>query len=236
MNKKICVVLPTLNEEKNILNIFNYIKKTKVKLDILFIDDDSTDSSRKIIKELKKKNSNIFYIFRKKRGLGSAHKDGLKWCYKYKYKKIITMDCDGTHDPRYFKKMINYSNTFDLVITSRFLKKGSISDWPWTRKFITVLRHYLLKLFLKINYDASGAYRCISTKNIKLSHFLLAKSNNYSFFWESLYYLNKKKILIKEIPVKLFFRKLGTSKMRLKDIIHSIYYLIKITFNKNNQN
>lgn len=67
MDKKICVVIPTLNEEKNILNIFDYIKKTKIKLDILFIDDNSTDSSRKIIKKLKKKIVIFFIYLEKKR-------------------------------------------------------------------------------------------------------------------------------------------------------------------------
>ena len=51
---KICVIIPTLNEEKNIPKILDKIKKTKIKLDILFIDDNSTDKSQFIIQELKK--------------------------------------------------------------------------------------------------------------------------------------------------------------------------------------
>ena len=62
---KICVIVPTLNEEKNIYKLFKRINKTKVKLDILFIDDNSLDKTQSFIKELKKKNKNIKYIFRK---------------------------------------------------------------------------------------------------------------------------------------------------------------------------
>ena len=83
--KKICVLIPTLNEEKNIVKIVKDIRKTKIKLDILFVDDNSTDSTQKIINRLKKNSKNIHTLFRKKRGIGSAHKDGLKWCYKKKY-------------------------------------------------------------------------------------------------------------------------------------------------------
>ena len=51
---KICVIIPTLNEEINILRIFQKIRNTKIKLDILFIDDNSTDVSQKAIINLKK--------------------------------------------------------------------------------------------------------------------------------------------------------------------------------------
>ena len=56
---KICVAIPTLNEEKNITNIFSKIKKNKIKLDILFIDDNSKDKSQELIKELNKKFKKI---------------------------------------------------------------------------------------------------------------------------------------------------------------------------------
>ena len=54
----------------------------------------------------------------------------------------------------------------DLLLKGK--KKGSISDWPAARKLITILRHFLIRLFLNINYDASGAFRCINTKKIKI--------------------------------------------------------------------
>ena len=76
---KICLIIPTLNEEKNIIKLFNNIKKTKIKLDILFVDDNSSDQTQKLILLLKNKYKNIDYLFRKKKiGIGSAHKDGIK--------------------------------------------------------------------------------------------------------------------------------------------------------------
>ena len=64
---KICVIIPTLNEEKNIEKIFIKIKKTKIKLDILFVDDNSDDGSKKEILDLRKKDKKVNYIFRKKK-------------------------------------------------------------------------------------------------------------------------------------------------------------------------
>ena len=164
---KLCVIIPTLNEEKNIYKLFKRINKTKVKLDILYIDDNSLDKTQSFIKELKKKNKNIKYIFRKNRtGIGSAHKEGIKFCYKKKYDLIITMDGDGTHDPKYFKQMISNSKKFDYVITSRFKKPNLLKDWPLSRKILTYSRHFIVKFFLGINFDASGAYRCFSVKKM----------------------------------------------------------------------
>ena len=222
------LIIPTLNERKNITLLFKKIKKIDSKINILFVDDNSTDGTREEILHLKKKNKSIFYIFRpKKLGIGSAHKDGLKFAYKKKYKIILTMDADGTHNPKYIKKLLKYSLNYDLISTNRFEQKNSLIEWPIERRFLTKVRYYLINILLNINYDSSGAYRCYNAKNIKLNDILSAKNNGYSFFWESLYLLNKKKYTIKEIPIYLPYRKVGSSKMTIRDIIGSLLYLLK---------
>jgi dolichol-phosphate mannosyltransferase len=226
---KIIVIIPTLNEEKNIEKIFLKIKKTKIKTDVLFVDDNSTDKSQEIIIKLSKKFKNINYLFRKNKvGIGSAHKDAIKKIYQQKYDLLITMDADGTHDPKYFKKMISYAKTNDYVITSRFIKSDLIKDWPLFRKIITYARHILVKIFLGMSLDASGAYRCFYLKKINLKDILSAKNNDYAFFWEVTYIILKRGYSIKEVPVKLIYRKLGKSKMKISHIIFSLLYLFKI--------
>jgi len=224
-----CVIIPTLNEENNILKLYNKILKTKTNLDILFIDDNSSDNTRLIIQKLSKKNKKIKFIFRnKKKGIGSAHKDAIKYAYKKKYNLIITMDADGTHDPKYFKQMIKKAYTNDYVITSRFKKKDLIKDWPIERKIITYLRHFFVKSFLGLSHDASGAYRCFLTKKIPLNLFFKSKNNDYAFFWEVTYLIKLQGFSIYEVPARLVYRKLGKSKMKFKHIIYSLFYLIKI--------
>ena len=224
------LIIPTLNEKKNILNLYKGIKKNNIKLDILFVDDNSSDGTRLQIINLQKKDKKIKYIFRpKKLGIGSAHKDGLKYAYKKKYKTIITMDADGTHNPKYIKTLLKFSNKFNLISTNRFFKKKSLSEWPIHRRFLTKVRYYLINFLLDTNYDSSGAYRCYNASKIKLTDILSASNNGYSFFWESLFLLNKKKYSIKEIPVYLPYRKVGSSKMTFKDIFGSLGYLLKYT-------
>ena len=229
----IIIIVPTLNEKKNIQNLFEKLTKTNLEFDLLFIDDNSSDGSQEVIKSLGKKNQNINYIFRKKKmGIGSAHKEGLIWSYKKNYKIIITMDGDGTHDPKYIKLLIKKLKKFDIVVTSRFLGKNSLKDWPIFRVFLTTLRHLTISLLLSIPYDSSGAFRCINRKKITLSNLILAKDDGYAYFWESIFILHRKKYCITQIPVQLPYRKIGSSKMNIKDIFFSIYYLMIVFIKK----
>jgi len=233
--RNILVIVPTLNEKNNIIILLKKLKLTKILHDILFIDDNSKDGSQEVIKKIAKKNRNINYIFRpKKLGIGSAHKEGLVWSYKKKYKIIVTMDADGTHDPKYMKFMIQklQNSNYDVVITSRFLKKNSLKNWPLFRIILTTLRHIAISFLLFMPYDASGAFRCINCKKVKLRDLILTKQDSYSYFWESLFILYKKKYKISQIPIQLPYRKLGSSKMQIKDIIFSLYYLMIVFVKK----
>ena len=233
--RNILVIVPTLNEKNNIIILLKKLKLTKILHDILFIDDNSKDGSQEVIKKIAKKNRNINYIFRpKKLGIGSAHKEGFVWSYKKKYKIIVTMDADGTHDPKYMKFMIQklQRSNYDVVTTSRFLKKNSLKNWPLFRIILTTLRHIAISFLLFMPYDASGAFRCINCRKVKLKDLILTKQDSYSYFWESLFILYKKKYKISQIPIQLPYRKLGSSKMQIKDIIFSLYYLMFVFVKK----
>jgi dolichol-phosphate mannosyltransferase len=129
--------------------------------------------------------------------------------------------------------LIEELKNFDIVTTSRFLDKNLLKGWPLFRIWLTTLRHLTISLLLSMSYDASGAFRCIDCQGIALSDLILAKDNSYSYFWESTFILHKKKYRISQIPVQLPYRKIGSSKMNIKDIFFSIYYLILVFIKKN---
>tara|TARA_Y100000590_G_C15728005_1_gene1015955 strand:+ start:129 stop:845 length:717 start_codon:yes stop_codon:yes gene_type:complete len=231
------IIIPVYNEEGNIKplidNIFKYVKENK---SILFVEDNSIDKTRLEIKECQKKYKKIFLKTRRfKLGIGSAHKYALKWAYRKKYKTVITMDADGTHHPKYINQMLKIllEKKFDIISTNRFLKRDSLNDWSLWRKHLTRIRFLIIGKLLKINFDSSGAFRCYNTSNVKLKHLLSAKNNSYSFFWESTFLLNKMKYNIFEIPIKLPARLAGSSKMKFKDILFALLYLILFYFKKN---
>ena len=227
MNNKVLLVIPTLNEFGNIQKIYKRIQSLNKKINILFIDDNSTDGSKRIIIDLKKRNKKVDYLFREKKlGIGSAHKVGIKLAKKKNYRYVCTMDCDGTHDPIHIRQMLNKIKNCDLVISNRFLKKNSLKGWNLKRKIITKLRYYLVWMLLGTKLDGSGGFRLYDLKKVKLNDILNVKDNNYNFFWQSAFLLEIKKYKILEISIKLPNRAIGSSKMRLKDIIVGVLSLI----------
>ncbi len=228
MNNKILLVIPTLNEFGNIQKIYKKIQNTNKKINILFIDDNSSDGSKEIIINLKKRNKKVNYVFREKKlGIGSAHKAGIKLAKKKNYRYVCTMDCDGTHHPKHIKKMLNKIKDSDLVISNRFLKKNSMKGWGIKRTIITKLRYYLVWMLLGSKLDGSGGFRLYDLKQIKLKDILETEDNNYNFFWQSTFILEKKKYKISEIPIILPQRVIGLSKMKYSDILIGLLSLLK---------
>ena len=55
----IIIIVPTLNEKKNVEILFNQLVATNIVFDLLFIDDNSEDGTQEAIKDLAKKKQNI---------------------------------------------------------------------------------------------------------------------------------------------------------------------------------
>ena len=230
---KIIIIIPTLNEIKSLENLINKINNIKIKKIILFVDDQSTDGTQEKIKSFSRKRSNIKYLFKKKDfGIGSAIRSGLKYAKKNNFTHCITMDADGTHNPKIipiFIKLIK-KNNIDIVSTNRFLNKKSIKKWSYIRILITRFRYILVKLILNTKLDSTGNFRCYNLKKIKYKHLFLSKNKFYFFLIESLFYFEVLKYKIKEIPIYLSPRTNGYSKMKVKHIINSLLNLIKLKF------
>ena len=103
-----------------------------------------------------------------------------------------------------------------------------MKNWPYFRIFLTRLRYLLVKIFLNTKLDSSGNFRCYNLKKIKNRHLFLSKNNSYFFLIESLFYLEKLKYKIKEIPIYLNPRTFGNSKMKFRHIFNSLLSLIKL--------
>ena len=120
--KKYSIIIPTLNERDNILNIIKEIDKNLlVKYEIIFADDDSKDGTIDILKKIE--NKNIKYIINK--GPNNLSKSVILAVYKSRYKNLIIMDADLQHDPKYINKLIEVQNkkNRDIVVACRDFKK-----------------------------------------------------------------------------------------------------------------
>ncbi len=196
------------------------------------IDDGSTDGSSEYAKSLNSPTRRVKVIehhFR--RGIGSAHVEGLRYALREKYKICISMDGDLTHDPKYIDELVStlYKNDFtSVVIASRFLLEDGTSSWTLLRRLMTSLGHSLTQKLLRMEWDVSSGFRAYKVESIKPSMLTWLENSAYEFFPKSAYFLKKNNLHIEEIPVYLPKRTYGNSKMTLLKVIKLLSNIFKL--------
>ena len=107
--KNISIVIPVLNEEKNIGSLIDEIITTlnnKIEYEIIVVDDGSSDRTTQNIKEKIKKNASIKLIAHKKNyGQSCSLRTGITHS---NYDYIVTLDGDGQNDPSNILDLINH--------------------------------------------------------------------------------------------------------------------------------
>jgi len=231
MSNKILVVIPTYNERGNVIRMYQRIFDLNIPLDILFIDDNSPDGTGDLLDKISE--TNVFVIHRSgKLGIGSAHKVGIVWAYSHGYSQLITMDSDFLHRPEDIPLLLEQSKYSDIVTTTRFIREDSLKEWSLWRKFFTTTGHIITRLLLKIPYDVTGAFRLYKIDKIPKALFENVISNGYSFFPESLILLYLNKFSISEVPVVLPQRTYGNSKLKFRDMVQWLMFIIKLWYIK----
>ncbi|MCZ6815935.1 MAG: glycosyltransferase, partial [Planctomycetota bacterium] len=223
------VFIPTYNELGNVERLHREISDLGLELDIVFMDDNSTDGTGKLLDKMSESHANLRILHRKgKLGVGSAHADGIRYAYEQGYDTLVTMDCDFTHMPSDIPRMIEAARDKDLAVGSRFLKKGSLPGWNLMRRSLTLFGHLQTKYLLGVNFDATGGFRVYRLKRIQQELFGLVTSGSYAFFFESLFILSNAGCSIAEVPIVLPARTYGHSKMSLLDAARSFRFLVTL--------
>ena len=141
------------------------------------------------------------------------------------------MDCDFTHSPENIPDLLKFADDYDVVVGSRDILENSLNGWNLWRKCITRTGHFLTTVLLRMPYDATGAFRLYRVDRIPEGIFGLVTSRGYSFFFESLTILNLNKYRIREIPIALPPRTYGHSKLRFRDMVHALVFMVTIFWN-----
>lgn len=116
--KKISIVIPLFNEEESLQPLSNDIKRVcelnKIEFDVIFVDDGSTDTSLKVLRELNKSDRRFKYVsFQKNYGKSAALQVGFKHVTG---EYVVTMDADLQDDPTEIPNLLNkLDEGFDLV-------------------------------------------------------------------------------------------------------------------------
>lgn len=118
LDPKVCVIIPTYNEEKSIQSVIKDYKNQKYVEQIIVVDNNSNDNTVRFAEEsgatVIKKNEN--------RGFAHSYIMGLKEALKTNANLILTTEADGTYNAYDLQKMILYSQNVDMVIGSRYFQ------------------------------------------------------------------------------------------------------------------
>ena len=216
------IVLPVLNEEKNINKLILLIKKYLLgySYELIFVDDNSSDRTGSIINNYTKKN--IKYFLRlDEPDLTQACIFGIN---KSKYNNIIIMDSDLQHNPKYLPRMISLFSIkkYDFLIGTRnFSFDGSLVLY---RFILSKLLIYIFNFFLKptLNDPMSGFF--IFKKNIYKKNKNLMYGKGFKILSDLVY--NKNNYYIGEFVIKFNSRKKNKSKMSLTVLLNVVKLLI----------
>lgn len=219
----ISIIIPTYNEAGNIRKIIDAIRKelSGRKFEIIVVDDDSPDQTWKIVKDMAKaKNYPNLKIIRRKneRGLSSAVITGFK---NSKGEVIGVIDADLSHPPELMNKMIDECDKNDIVIASRYVKKGK-EEMNIFRKAVSKGATLMAKPLTKVSDPMSG-YFFFRRKVIKNADL---RPKGYKILLEILVKGDYKKH--KEIHFVFGKRYHGKSKLGAKVYIDYISHLIKL--------
>lgn len=231
MANELLIFIPTYNELENVEKILGQILALELPADILFIDDNSPDGTGQLLDRLASRHDNVFVRHREgKLGIGSAHASGIAWAYDRGYRQLLTMDCDFTHSPEYIRDFLAKADSADVVVGSRYMEEKSLSTWNAYRRLLTRLGHFATGIFLRMPFDATGAFRLYRLDRISRYFLDSVHSRGYSFFFESLYVLHLNGYRVAETPTHLPARVYGHSKMKWSDAIHSLSHLVHTYF------
>ena len=231
MAKKTLIFTATYNESENIKKFLKIVDELNLNADILIIDDNSPDDTSKIIQEYSKSKKNIHLITRNsKEGLDTAHKMAYEYSRRNNYEFLITLDADLTHDPKKIPDFINELNTNSFVIGSRYMEGGK-TDMKGLRLFLSFFGNKFIKFILNINCsEFTSSFRGFNLTKLEDFDLKIISSKGYSFFMETLYQVNKKGIIIREIPIYAKQRDKGKSKIAKIEIIRTFKNLFKLKF------
>lgn len=221
VDKKLLIIVPAFNEEKNIPAVVQDLSENIPGCDILIINDCSLDNTSIVAKGLGRVKvvdlpCNL--------GIGGAVQTGFMFAKRYGYDYAVQVDGDGQHIATEVKKLISVMENCqcDMVIGSRFLDTKSFTTTRARRAGIGLF-YYLYRVLLKIKVtDSTSGFRAYNRRSIEYL------SNNYPDDYpepEAVVMLKKNGFNICEVGVLMRERIHGKSSITP---VKSMYYMLKV--------
>ena len=128
---RVLVIIPAYNEGESIATVLGKIQKTSPGVDIVVIDDGSTDATVQIVRQA----GAVILSHPINLGAGAATQTGYKYALEHSYRFMVQLDADEQHPPRYINDLLDIlkNEPVDIVIGSRFLGDTEYKV-SWIRK------------------------------------------------------------------------------------------------------
>jgi len=217
---KILVLIPTYNERENLPPIVSRVRGAVPEADVLVLDDNSPDGTGDIADGLAADDDQVRVLHRtRKEGLGMAYLAGFAWALERGYDVMVEMDADGSHQPEQLPSLLAALADADLVLGSRWVPGGSVVNWPFHRKFLSVGGNLYVRFLLGMPIsDATGGFRAYRASTLRALDLQKVASQGYCFQVDLAWRATRTGLRVVEVPIAFVERTLGDSKMS-QDIV-----------------
>lgn len=212
---RVLVIIPTYNEAENIVPIVQRLRAAVPDADVLIADDNSPDGTGRIADELAAADDHVHVMHRQsKQGLGATYVAGFGWGLERGYGVLVEHDADGSHQPEQLPSMLRALKQADMVKGSRWVKGGSVKNWPWHRELLSrggsLWSRTLLGLPIKDVTGGFTAFRADTLRGLGLDDI---ESAGYAFQVDLARRAIAHGYRVAEVPIEFIERERGDSKM-----------------------
>jgi len=237
MSKKVdsFVIVPTYNEADNLNELLTQLLALPVSLGVIVVDDNSPDGTGELAERwAADQPGRIFPVHRPgKMGLGTAYIAGFKKALDLKAKRIMTMDADFSHNPRYIPDMIALSRQKHVVIGSRYVEGGGSRNCTWKRIVLSKGANFVARTLLGLQaHDATAGFRLYRREVLESIPLNRIFSSGYSFLVEMLFLCQRRGWQIGEVPIIFEDRRKGKTKISRQEVIKAQYTLLRLFFRR----
>ena len=232
MTQTLSVVIPAFNEEKTIQSILDLVLKVDlagIRMELLVIDDCSTDGTRTLVENYMKEHpAHTIQLITQDRnmGKGAAIQRGIK---EASGDFLIIQDADLEYDPNEYKALLNpiLNNKADVVYGSRFTGSNPHRILFFWHSLGNKLLTFLSNMFNNLNLtDMETCYKMFRTEVIKK---IYLKENRFGFEPEVTAKIARVPgIRIYEVGISYYGRTYSEGKkINWKDGFRAIYCIFK---------
>jgi glycosyltransferase involved in cell wall biosynthesis len=197
------VLMPVYNErylvEECIKRVLNVQDDNIAQMELIIVDDGSTDGTREILRTIVASHPNIRYIEHDKNmGKGKAIRTALGYATG---DICIIQDADLEYLPQEYSKLIQpfLSNNADAVLGSRFLVGGYTAVLNYYHRLLNKFLAFLVNIFTNMTFtDIETCYKAIKTDLFKS---IPLQSNDFRIEPELVIKLSKRRAKIYEVPI-----------------------------------